>query len=233
MQNPGQTTPPARRPPTPQPAPPPEFQTNKIDALQQADLVKLLGDSSSSTFEKAKACQRLGNIGNKEAVPALAALLTDPQLSHYARYGLEPTPDPAVDDALREALPKVKGKLLIGVLNSIGQRRKDTKAAAAISKLLYDSDVEVAQAAAASLGAVSGPDAAKALQDALTKTKDPVRTAAAGACLVCAEGLLASGERDQALALYNTLTATNMPKPVRLAAMHGIIAAETSLRRPR
>jgi len=62
-----------------------------------------------------------------------------------------------------------------------------------------------------------------------------VKTAAAqaGAGLVCAEGLLAQGERDQALALYNTLIRTDMPKPVRLAAMHGIIAAEVSLNRPR
>jgi len=61
-----------------------------------------------------------------------------------------------------------------------------------------------------------------------------VRTAAqAGAGLVCAEGLLAQGERPQALALYNTLTATGIPKPLRLAAMRGIIAAETSLSRPR
>jgi hypothetical protein len=91
----------------------------------------------------------------------------------------------------------------------------------------------VAQAAAAALGRISGAQAAKTLQESLSRTKGPVRMAVADACLVCAEGLLAQGDRAQALALYNTLTAADVPKPVRLAAMHAIIGAETSLSRPR
>ncbi len=57
----------------------------------------------------------------------LAALLGDEKLAHMARYGLEPIPDPAVDDALRDALGKLKGRPLVGVIGSIGVRR-DTKA---------------------------------------------------------------------------------------------------------
>ncbi len=33
-------------------------------------------------------------LGNKEAVQSIAALLSHPQLSCYARFGLEPNPDP-------------------------------------------------------------------------------------------------------------------------------------------
>ena len=50
-------------------------------------------------------------------------------------------------------------------------------------------------------------------------------TVAAGGVL-CAEGLLAAGERAQALALYSVLTRDGIPKVVRIAAMHGIIAAQ-------
>ena len=99
--------------------------------------------------------------------------------------------------------------------------------------LLHDNDGEVAQAAAAALGKISGPEAAKTLEAGLGHAKGAVRTAVAGAGLVCAEGLLASGERDRALSLYNILAAPDVPKPVRLAAMRGIIAAETALNRPR
>lgn len=212
--------------------PPPEFQAGKIDGMGPAELGALLKDPAATTFQKAKACQRLASTGTRETVPALAALLRNPQLAHYARYGLEPLPDPAADDALREAMPKLKGRLLVGVLNSIGQR-KDAKAAPALARMLYDSDAEVAQAAAAALGSISGAQAAKALTDGLRKTKAPVRTAVAGAGLVCAEGLLARGERNEALALYDTLSRTDVPKPVRLAAMRGIIATEISLTRPR
>ena len=219
-----------KRPPAP--VPPPEFQSEKIDRLGQADLINLLKDSGATSFQKAKACQRLAVVGTKEAVPALAALLSGPQLAHYARYGLEPIPDSSVDDALREALRKVKGRLRAGVIQSL-KVRKDAGAVGALAKLLNDPGLEVAQAAVAALGGISGLQAAKALREGLGRTTGAVRAAVAGAGLVCAEGLLAQGERNQALALYNTLTATGIPKPVRLAAMRGIIAAETSLSRPR
>jgi hypothetical protein len=57
--------------------------------------------------------------------------------------------------------------------------------------------------------------------------------AVADAGLLCAERLLAEGERDRALALYASLNAAGMPEPARLAAMSGIIREETSIGRPR
>jgi hypothetical protein len=211
---------------------PPEFQAAKIMAMDSPQLVQILKDPGSTLFQKVKACQRLAMVGSKEAVPVLAALLPDPQLAHYARFGLVPIPDPSVDDALRDALKKLKGKLLVGVINSIGQRQ-DAKAVAPLAKLMYDADIEVAQAAVASLGRISGPQAAKALQDGLAKTKGAVRTAVAQAGLVCAEGLMAQGDRQGSFTFYDTLSRRNIPKPVRLAAMHSTISAETSLTRPR
>lgn len=235
MQNTAQQSKPApakRKPQAPKPVPPPEFQAAKIITLDEAGLISLLKKSNATEFEKAKACQRLANVGTAEAVPALSALLTDPRLSTYARYGLEPIPGPAVDDSLRQALPKLKGTLLVGVINSLGMR-KDANAVPPLSKLLFDSDPAVAQASAAALGHISGPEAAKVLEAALDKTKGPLRAAVADGALICAEGLLERGNRDEAMALYNTLTAVDVPKPARLAAMHGIIGAETSLSRPR
>jgi len=137
-----QTTPPAR---TPQPAkpkpaaPPPEFQEGGISTMDAAALIRILTDAGSPEFQKAKACQRSGEIGAKEAVPALAALLGNEHLSSYARYGLEPIADPSADEALRAALPKLKGNFLIGVINSIGKRR-DAKAGPALAPVLPAAD---------------------------------------------------------------------------------------------
>jgi hypothetical protein len=50
---------------------------------------------------------------------------------------------------------------------------------------------------------------------------------------VCAENLLARNDRDAALKLYSTLSRPDIPRPVRLAAMHSTISVETSLDRPR
>jgi HEAT repeat protein len=153
-------------------------------------------------------------------------------LSVYARYGLEPIRDPSADDALRAALQKLKGKHLIGVINSIGKRR-DAKASPALVRLTYGSDADVARAAAAALGSIGGVSSVRELQAALAKTSGMTRMAVLDASLVCAERLLAEGKRDQALTLYASLAGPSVPKPVRLAAMQGIIREETSISRPR
>jgi len=230
-----QTTPSA---PTPQPAkpkplaPPAEFQEGGISSMDAAALVRILTDTNSSEFQKAKACQRIGELGAKEAVPALAALLGDEHLSVYARYGLEPITDPSADDALRAALSKLKGNQLIGVINSIGKRR-DSKASPALARMLHGPDPEVARAAAAALGNIGGVSSVKELQAALARTKGMTRMAVADASLVCAELFLAEGKCDQALSLYASLSVPDVQKPVRLAAMQGIIREETSTSRPR
>ncbi len=222
----------AKPKPAPPPMPPAEFQEGAIEKMDAAALTGILKDPKSTEFQKAKACQRIGELGAKEAVPALAALLGNEHLSVYARYGLEPIADASADEALRAALTKLKGVQLIGVVNSIGKRR-DAKAGPALVKMLYGTDVDQARAAAAALGSIGGAASAKELQAALGKTTGMTRMAVADACLVCSERFLADGKRDQGMALYTALTAPDVPKPVRLAAMQGIIREETSIGRPR
>ncbi|MGD0776643.1 MAG: HEAT repeat domain-containing protein [Candidatus Solibacter sp.] len=202
---------------------PPEFDANPIWLLDQAKLIAILKDPASTTFQKAIACKRLAQIGGKESIAPLAALLSDSRLGHYGRFGLEPNPDPAVDEALRAALPKLKGRLQMGVIHSIGVR-KDAKAVDALGKLMYDPDVEIAQAASASLGTIGGLQAARFLRDGLNRTKIPVFPVVARATLVCAEGLM-KANRAQALELYTALSGPTMPKIVRLAAYRTLNAA--------
>jgi HEAT repeat protein len=229
-----QTTPaPAAQPAKPKPpAPPLELQEGGVATMDAAGLIRILTGAGSTEFQKAKACQRAGELGAKEAVPAMAALLGNERLSTYARYGLEPIADPSVDDALRAALPKVKGTLLIGVINSMGKRR-DAKASPALARMIYGPDAEVARAAASAVGSIGGTASMKELQAAIGKTTGRTKAAVADASLVCAERLLADGKRDQAMALYASLSAPGMPKAARLAAMSGIIREETAIGRPR
>lgn len=146
-----------QRPPDPAPMADEKYGTAaKIMAMPPAKLVAILEDANASVYARAKACQRLAVVGDKGAVPALAALLTDPQLSHYARFGLEPIADRSVDQALRAALGKVKGKMRVGVINSIA-RRKDAGAIADLSTLLRDADIEVARAAEVALAHIRPP----------------------------------------------------------------------------
>jgi HEAT repeat protein len=128
----------------------------QIMALPLPGLVALLQDSGASMYARAKACQRLAVIGDKTAVAALAPLLADPRLSHYARTALEPIPDRSADEALRGALGKVKGPQRIGVIASIGIRR-DAHAVVALEKLRHDADPEVGRAADSALARIRPP----------------------------------------------------------------------------
>jgi hypothetical protein len=196
---------------------PPEFDALPIWKMEPPKLVAMVKDPSSTVFQKAIACKKLAFVGGKDAVQPMAALLSHPQLSCYARFGLEPNPDPSVDEALREALPKLSSRLQIGVITSIGVR-KDAKALDLLTKLIDHADPQVAGAAAASVGMIGGMQASGSLLAALGRAQPPVFAVVARAALLCAEGLMASN-RSRALELYTQLTAANMPKPVRLAAL--------------
>lgn len=169
--------------------------------------------------DKMDACRELARVGTPAAIAPLAALLGDPQLAHMARHALEAIPDPAVDDALRSALGRLQGRLLVGVINSIGVRH-DAKAVKPLSKLLASDDAEVAAAAALALGKIGSPKAATALVKALTKV-----SAAAEGCLRCAEMALAQGRNKDAIALYDRVRAVSVPRHVQLAALRGAILA--------
>ena len=137
--------------------------------------------------------------------------------SHMARYGLEPIPDPSVDTALRDALDKVKGRLEVGVIGSIGVRR-DPKAVPALVKRLGDSDPEVAQAAARSLGKIGNLEAVDALEKALTNAPEANRLAICEGLFRCADVLRTQGQRPAARAIYEQLTSAQVPEYVKTGA---------------
>jgi len=239
MRNIGQENPTAQKPAggtarREKPAIPAEFKAEPIEKLDQAALIRILGEPGSepaAVFRKAIACKRLAVIGTKESVPPLAALLGDDRVSDYARDALESIPDPSAAAALREALPKLKALVLIGVINSI-RRRRDPMAIEPLGKLIYGEDAAVAEAAALAAGEISGPVAAKMLQRALNETKESVRAGVAGGALLCADRMMAE-DRAGALALLDILSRPGIPENVRIPAMHLQVTAAASLKRPR
>jgi len=200
----GQTVPPS----TPE-------QVNKLIAVIKSD---------APQKDKVDACRQLSVIGTKDAVAPLAALLGDEKLSHMARYALEPNPDPSVDEALRDALGKLKGLPLVGVIGSIGVRR-DPRAVEPLAKMLGSPDVEVAQAAARALGSIGNQRAARMLQRALPNVPAGKQLAFCEGLLRCAEALAASGQRDRAIKIYDQLRSTKAAHQVRGGALRAAILA--------
>jgi hypothetical protein len=186
----------------------------------EAELIAVL-KSNASREEKAVACRNLALVGTGAAVPALAALLGDEKLGHMARYALEPIPDPAVDTALRNALGKLTGRPLVGVIGSVGVRR-DAQAVERLAGLLKDGDVEVAQAAAKALGRIGTPSAIKALEDGLEAAPSANWPALYEGLFRGADALAARGQTAEAVASYSKLTRSEAPPQVRDGAARKI-----------
>jgi HEAT repeat protein len=189
----------------------------------EAGLIAVL-QSDAPKAEKAITCKRLAIYGSKTAVPVLAPLLLDKELNSWARTALEAIPDPAADQALRDAVGKAQDRQLIGVINSIGFRR-DAQAVEALSGLLKDANADVVAAAGAALGAIGGAPAAKALQQALDTVPAAARMEVAHGCVRCAERFLAEGKTAEAIELYDTVRKANVPKQQMLEATRGAILA--------
>ena len=190
----------------------------KRKEIEEALIGVLSGDASRNG--KDYVCRKLKVIGTDASVPALASMLGNKDHSHMARYALQSIPTEAASKALVDSLGSVSGALKAGVLGSLGARG-DNSAVSAIAKLIGDSDGAVATAAANALGAIRTPDAAKALADA--KPADGVAAAVMNATLSCAEGILASGDKSAAKAIYQKLM-TSSAKSVKLAATRGMLA---------
>ncbi|MHC4700672.1 MAG: HEAT repeat domain-containing protein, partial [Planctomycetota bacterium] len=129
--------------------------------------------------------------------------------------------------ALRDALVKLKGRLLIGTINSIAVRR-DVRAVGALVQKLDDSNADVASAAAVAMGHIGGEQATKALTQSLAGAPASVRSAAAEGCILCAEHLLARDRTAEAVKLYDTVRRADVPEQRHLEAIRGAILARGS-----
>ncbi len=180
--------------------------------------------SDAPSADKAIACKQLAIHGSSAAVPDLAKLLPDPQLSSWARIAIEAIPGDEADEALRAAADSLDGQLLVGMINSIGVRR-DTGAVDALSKRLQDTDASVASAAAVALGRIGNPAAATILRQSLASASAEVRSAIAEGCVLCAERFYADGNTAEAIAIYDEVRNADLPEQRIIEATRGAILA--------
>ncbi len=162
--------------------------------------------SDAPMEQKAAACRDLARVGDKDCVPVLAGMLGDEKLSHRARYALEPIPDKSVDEALRAALDKLNGKLLSGVISSIGTRR-DAAAVELLGKHLASTDDDVVRTTAITLGRIGTPAAGKTLLEALKNAKGDAVAKICDGLLTCGATLAAEGQQREAKRIYDGMLA--------------------------
>ncbi len=197
--------------------------SRKASAEKEKELLAVLR-SSAPAADKAITCKLLAIHGSAEAVPELAKLLPNAQLSSWARIALEAIPGSAADEALRKAADSLEGKLLVGTINSIGVRR-NANAVDTLTGHLQNKDAEVASAAAVALGHIGDAASMKALRSALAIDVAKVRSAVAEGCVLCAERLQAEGQSAEAAEIYDEVRNADVPKQRIIEATRGAILA--------
>lgn len=198
---------------------------------KEARFLAVLRSANAAPQDKAIACKQLAIYGSSNAVPALAELLSNPELASWARIALEAIPDPSADKALRDALPRLEGRLLVGAINSIGNRR-DNNAVRQLAACIGNPDSAAASAAAAALGRIGGDPAVGILKATLSTASQELRSAAAEGCIRCAEQFLAAGNPAKAVELYDMVRKADVPKQRIAEATRGAILARKSAGTP-
>ena len=143
-----------------------------------------------------------------------------------ARYALEPIPDPAVDDALREALGKLKGRRW-SASSAASACGATSKAVDLLCKRLKDQRRGCGAGRRSCPGQPGHGRAVKALEDALAEAPAANRQAFYEGLFRCAEALSAHGSRAAALAIYDRL---NQPQVAAARFVTGRRARPASCR---
>jgi HEAT repeat protein/type 1 glutamine amidotransferase len=175
----------------------------------------LAGDGTVEA--KGVACWQLSLIGSAAQVPALARLVSDPDLGYVARLALERIPGPEPEAALLSALRTSSGQTRKGLSQSLAGRRS-REAVKDIANSLNDADAAIAESAIDALGRIGGQEAAAALMAAEAKIPGALKQRLSAAVLRCAGELLAAGRGGPADIILERLTATNQLPFIRTAA---------------
>ena len=202
----------------------PAHRAAAADPAAEAKWIAVL-QSAAPWEEKQQACRELRVVGTVNAIPELAALLTDPQLAGYARFALEAMPFPEVDMLLHDALTKASGPQLTGIVITMGARR-DAAAAPLIAPLLENDDADLARAAAGALGRIATPESVDALARFRAAAPEALRPAAEEGLLAAAERWITGGRGDQAAPVLEALVDPAAAPNTRMGAFYLLAAAQ-------
>jgi uncharacterized protein len=171
-------------------------------------------------------CEQLSLIGTAEDVPALARLLDDSSLSFASRFALERIPNSTSTEAIRSSASSAAGLPLIGLTNTIGEK-KDSKALDLLKKKTVGDDNNALKGAAIhALGKIGGPEAVRLLKDCSTDSSHELSLLRAESLLRCAETYESAGELYDGAALYESLTAPQEAPHIRGAGLAGLVRCQ-------
>ncbi|OHB61958.1 MAG: hypothetical protein A2168_05915 [Planctomycetes bacterium RBG_13_50_24] len=188
-------------------------------------LASQLGGNRPKSVQK-YLIQQLQVAGGKEIVPALGKMLEDEELYESAAQALVAIGDGAARQ-LRNALPKVDGKMKLTIIQNLGVVR-DAESVDILKKALGDDDRDNRLAAGWALANTGDAGSVDLLLKAADAEETYERNTATKACLLLAERLLEAGKKEPAGKIYTHLSDTRSGPDeayIRAAANKGLAAA--------
>lgn len=189
-------------------------------ALRLATLLGREGTADGKRF----ILRQLAYLRAPEAVPAIARLLTDPELGDMARGTLEDYPGESVDRALVEALPGADGAARIGLLDTLA-RRGEQEALEILADTANDGGPDVSMAALDALAAMNSIEADEAL---LSRLRDGDNRTC-GPLLAVAARSLECGDRDRTVAVLTAVMPAIRTRPDAMRCGYYLLMLETQL----
>ncbi|MEL7499378.1 MAG: HEAT repeat domain-containing protein [Planctomycetota bacterium] len=189
--------------------------------VEQALVTSLL--SAKSNPSKSFLCEQLRVVGTAQAIPALAEQLTNPDVAFLARRALSRVNSPLVDQALYQSIERTEGKLKVGIINSLGDRRAEI-ATNKLIELTNDENDDVVIAAARALGRIGNAPAWDTLaQLAMQSPEGAIDPTIGNALLDCADQQLKIGDKNRAEAVYTLLMGKGAKQQFRVAGLQGLM----------
>ncbi len=187
---------------------------------------KLIEVLAAATTNDAKQflCRQLRTIGTEKAVPQLESMLTDPEISHMARYALGKIDAPEAGEALHRALKKTSGKVKAGIINTLVQVNYG-KALGDFMKHIGDSDKDVSIAAIRATGHFPCKSSVSALRRTRRSADKDIQVEINAALLTSAEIFLANGDKKRSAAIYEDFYFGEYPGYLRVAGLRGLASA--------
>lgn len=188
-------------------------------AIMESMLIGLLNEAVTLDA-KQFACKQLYVLGADASVPVLGEMLKKPETADMARYALERSSSPLVDEVLLKALSGAQGLGKIGIINSLGQRHT-VAAIPALTECLKDSCPDVVPVALAALGHIPDEAACNALIQC-RQMDAALQAAVDEAVLTQAAQQASASDEKLALSLYRDVFWNGMPQS-RGAALRGLV----------
>lgn len=192
--------------------------------MDRAAISQALAQQASSSrpaIVRTFAIRMLSFIGGDAEVPALAKLLTDPQVGEISRYALVRIPGRASLAALEAALPSAKGDMRIGIINALGARR-DAEALPALEAAAKSDDSAVRAAALQAMARIPDQRSAVVVRASIDRGPAADKASAWDAYIKLGQTLLAAGKRADAENVYRFAYSNGPNEQLRCAGLVGL-----------